>query len=314
MPPFSGMPYNQAPAYCFPLFEFAAYLLFILCLRDAIKKGPQHVAYLLGGLAFGLCLEYIEVISDMGYTYGRFLIMFGKAPLNIPLCIGVGWAIIMYTAKLFSDALKLPWWACAAVDALLAINIDLSMDTVAYRLHMWHWNWQGTGLNPLKAQWFGVPYGNFYGWLIVIFFYSYFSRLFEKLIAVKTKWLKVIAVPLLALLCSEIVLYGTEVYIDDWLYNKFGITSLNRLIAFLCILIFLFIIGRRKKRISEAVPFITWLVPAYFHIFFFAWLFTGGFYTENSWMVAAACINLVLGFVIHSAALKKNTGECLATS
>ena len=314
MPPFPGMPYNQAPAYCFPMFEFAMYLLFVLCFIDAKKRSAQHIAYLIGGLAFGLCLEYIEVISDMGYTYGKFAVMFGKAPLDTPLCIGVGWGIIMYSSKLFSDSLKLPWWACAAMDALLAINIDLSMDTVAYRLHMWHWNWLGTGLNPLTAQWFGVPYGNFFGWLIVVFFYSYFSRLFENLISLKRKWLRVISVPVLALLCSEIVLYGTEVYVDDWLYNKFGITSLQRLLAFVCILFILIIVGWKQKQKSETIPFITWLVPAYFHFFFFAWLFLGGFYTENKWMVIAGCVNLILGFIIHTIALKKNTSQHLVLS
>lgn len=199
-------------------------------------------------------------------------------------------------------------------DALLAINIDLSMDTVAYRLHMWHWNWQGTGFNPLTAQWFGVPYGNFYGWPIVIFFYSYFSRLFEKLIAVKRKWLRSITVPLLALLCSEIVLYGTEVYMDDWLYNQFGIRSLHRLLAFLCILIILIIFGWRKKQASRSAPFLSWVVPAYFHIFFFAWLFPGGFYIENIWMIIAGSVNLLLGFAIHTIALRKNTKHYLVVS
>ena len=304
--PFSGIPYHQAPAYCFPLFEFVMYVLFILCVRDAFKRGSQYVAYMIGGLAFGLLLEYIEVISNMGYTYGKFTVMFGHAPLDIPLCIGVGWSIIMYTSRLFSDSLRLPWWACAAMDALLAINIDLSMDTVAYRLHMWHWNWEGTGLNPLTAQWFGVPYGNFFGWLMVIFFYSYFSRLFEKVFAKKQKAIVLITVPLLALMCSQALLYAMEIYIEQALYNTFGITALDRLLAFLFILFILIIIGWRRKGKSTGASFVTWLVPVYFHIFFFTWLFLGSFYTENIWLVIAACTNLIIGLIIHTVALKNN--------
>jgi hypothetical protein len=94
---------------------------------------------------------------------------------------------------------------------------------------------------------------------------------------------------------------------DDWLHSQFGITSLDRLIAFLCILLLLVIAAWKKKEKSKSVPFITWLVPAWFHIFFFTWLFLGGFYTENKWMVIAGCINLILGFLFHSVALKKNT-------
>ena len=72
MPTFPGMLYGATPSWFFPLFEFSMYLLFLFCLRFAIKKGKRDVIYLLGGLAFGLTLEYIEVISDMGYTYGQF--------------------------------------------------------------------------------------------------------------------------------------------------------------------------------------------------------------------------------------------------
>lgn len=157
MPIYPGMPYGAAPAWCFPVFEFSMYVLFLICLAYAWKQGKRDVFYLIGGLLFGLLLEYMEVVMG-SYTYGRFMVMFGNAPMDIPLCIGVGWGIIMYTARLFTDRLQLTLWVCAALDTLLALNIDLSMDTVAYRMHMWHWNWQGTGLNPLTAQWFGIPY------------------------------------------------------------------------------------------------------------------------------------------------------------
>ena len=180
MPPFSAIPYPQAPVYCFPVMEICMYILFLLCLVHALKQGIRNVSYLLGGLLFGLILEYVNVISNMGYTYGKFIVMFGRAPFDIPLCVGIGWSIIMYTARLYSDSRNLPLWSSAAMDTLLAISIDLSMDTVAYRLHMWNWNWSGTGFNPLTADWFGVPFGNFFGWLMVVFFYSSISRLLER--------------------------------------------------------------------------------------------------------------------------------------
>jgi uncharacterized membrane protein len=156
-----------------------------------MKRGSSHVSYLFGGVLFGLLLEYVNVISNMGYVYGKFMIMFGTAPKDIPLCIGVGWGVIMYSARLLTDRLGLSLWASVALDAILAINIDLSMDTVAYRLHMWHWNWAGTGRDPLIADWFGVPFGNFFGWLLVVFFYSSFSRLLERSFSKNEKWARV---------------------------------------------------------------------------------------------------------------------------
>ena len=307
MPPYNDMPYGPAPAYCFPLFEFSMYALFILCLVHAVRKGWTHVFYLLGGLLFGLILEYVNVVSNMGYVYGQFLVMFGKAPLNIPLCIGVGWGIIMYSSRLFTDAFRLPLWTSAALDTLLAISIDMSMDTVAYRLHMWHWDWSGTGLNPLTAEWFGVPFGNFFGWLMVVFFYSTSSRLLERAFGVRPQstW-KAAAVPLLAVMLSQVALYMMLVYVDRFLYTYFGITSLHRFLTFLAVLLIL--VAARYYRIkgvkgAHPLPAVTWLVPVWFHLFFFAWLFLGKFYTESPWLVTAGCLNAMIGIFIHAPAI-----------
>jgi len=178
MLPFTNMPYGNAPGYCFPLTEICMYALLVICGWHAVKKGTGQVAWLLGGLCFGLLLEYVNVTISNGYVYGQFWLMLGKPPHNIPLCIGCGWAVIIYSSRLFTDNFALPVWAAAALDSLLALNIDGSMDVVAYRLHMWHWDWVGQGYpgEALTGQWFGVPYANFYGWLLVVFFYSLFGR------------------------------------------------------------------------------------------------------------------------------------------
>jgi uncharacterized membrane protein len=299
MPPFTEIPYGPAPAICFPLTEFCMYFLFVLCVIHAVKHGVRHISCLLGGLLFGLILEYVNVISNMGYTYGKFLVMFGSSPFDIPLCIGIGWSVIMYTARIFSDRLGLSLWSAVALDALLAISIDLSMDAVAYRLHMWHWDWRGTGLNPLRADWFGVPFGNFFGWLLVVFFYSSTSRIFERLFLQqeKVRTLKLAFVPLLSVLLSQVLLYVMLVYVDHFLSVQFGITALQRFLAFLIILIIIAINGMRKMRPAQtAQPVVAWLVPLWFHLFFFTWLFLGGFYKENSWLVVAASSWLFLLF------------------
>jgi uncharacterized membrane protein len=308
MPPFPGMPYAQAPYYCFPIMELCMYILFILCLGHALKQGIRHISYLLGGLLFGLILEYVNVTSNMGYTYGKFIIMFGHSPFDIPLCIGVGWSIIMYTARIFSDSFGLPLWSAAAFDALLAISIDLSMDTVAYRLHMWHWNWSGSGLNPLTADWFGVPFGNFFGWLMVVFFYSSISRLMERVFGhqKKARTLKFALVPLISVLSSQVFLYVMLMYVDVFLHDRFGITSLQRFITFLIVLVIITVWGTRKRKAAGmSQPVISWLVPLWFHLFFFAWLFIGGFYRENVWLLVAATSNALLGIGIHVTGIQK---------
>jgi hypothetical protein len=182
------------------------------------------------------------------------------------------------------------------------------MDTVAYRLHMWHWNWSSTGLNPLTAQWFGVPFDNFFGWQMVVFFYSSFSRLLERALLrrKRERHLLFAFVPLMAVLLSQIFLYIMLIYVDNYLRDKFGVTPLHRFITFLLILIILAARGfSRRKNAPLATPFITWLVPLWFHLFFFTWLFWGGFYKENPLLAAAGTLNILLGISIHFIAYKR---------
>ncbi|MEN8242786.1 MAG: carotenoid biosynthesis protein, partial [Chloroflexota bacterium] len=96
------------------------------------------------------------------YSYGTFVLMLS----DVPLAIGFGWGVIMYSANLFSNATNLPEWARPVLDGLLALNIDLAMDAVAIRLEMWDW---GMGLH---SQFYGVPYANFWAWFWVVVSFS----------------------------------------------------------------------------------------------------------------------------------------------
>jgi Carotenoid biosynthesis protein len=311
MPPFPGIPYGPAPAWCFPTAEFSIFALFLLCLYHTFRRGGRHVAYLFGGVAFGLILEYIEVISDGGYTYGRFLLMLGRTPHDIPVCIGIGWGIILYTARLLSDSLRLGLWTAAAFDTLLALNIDLSMDTVAYRLHMWHWSWNGQPVNPLTAGWFGVPLGNFFGWQMVVFFYSSFSRLFERAILRREHppIYRVVLTAFVSLLCSLALLFLMELWFEQYMYNHLGISSLDRFLGALVLLLVLAAWGWKKRTapgkttLASAIPGVAWWVPGWFHLYFFFAFFACGFFRENPWLTAAACVNLLIGVAIHLAPL-----------
>lgn len=319
-PPYPGMPTGPAPAWVFPTFDSAIYVLFLLCFLHAFKQGRKALAYLLGGLIFGLLLEYMEV-ATYSYSYGRFWVMIGHFPIDIPLSVGLAWAIIMYSARLFSDKLGLALWACAALDTLVALSIDLSMDTVACRLHLWNWNWGDQRVNTMTTQWFGIPYANFVGWQTVVFCYSAFSRLFERrfLRSGTTVW-RTAFIAIGAVLCSLAVLYSTEEYLFP-VMNKLRITSLYRFAGLSVIFLALAIRHWPKKTVSaENIPAVAWLVPGWFHLFFFANLFIFGFYKEQLWMTVASCISLLAGIALHvwplsfaKATPKKAAGHSVAT-
>jgi hypothetical protein len=136
----------------------------------------------------------------------------------------------------------------------------------------------------------------------VVFCYSAFSRFYERKIlsiGVKSIW-RFIAVGALALISSEIILYALEAYIEEFLRKKLGINSLDRFAGTLVILIIIVIFGWRKRNPSRgAAPLVSWYVPTWFHLYFFASLFLLGFYLENKWMTIASCVNIAIGICVH---------------
>ncbi len=147
--------------------EIIVVVLFSVCFRHAWRAGPEYVLRLAAGVLFGLLLEFLSIWQLEAYSYGTFLLMLG----NVPLAIGIGWGVIIYSAKLFSDATNLPETIRPLLDGLLALNIDLAMDAIAIRLGMWDW---GMGL---QFQFFGVPYANFWAWFWVVVSFSASMRL-----------------------------------------------------------------------------------------------------------------------------------------
>jgi len=140
--------------------EIAVYILAALTLRHAGKIGPRRVGEFMAALLYGILLEKLTMWQAQNYGYGRFAIMVG----SVPLAIGVGWGLILYSAMATSDYLQLPSPVRPLLDALLALHIDLNMDPVANRIGMWIYEPGGS--------WFGVPYGNFFGWLAAVISFS----------------------------------------------------------------------------------------------------------------------------------------------
>jgi len=65
---------------------------------------------------------------------------------------------------------------------------------------------------------------------MVVFFYFSFSRLLERALLRRKKEGHILFafVPLMAVLLSQIFLYIMLIYVDDYIHDKFGITSLHR--------------------------------------------------------------------------------------
>jgi hypothetical protein len=107
--------------------ELMSYVFFAICTWHALKvvRSKQRFLELVMAAVFGVVLEEINVLLSGGfYVYGRdFLIVFDQAPL----AIGLGWAVIIYSAMTISDAYGLQERVKPFFDAIQAILIDLSI-------------------------------------------------------------------------------------------------------------------------------------------------------------------------------------------
>ena len=245
----AGFRTSFMPNAYFILFELIIYLQLVLCLRHAWKQGTAHLLRLLAGIVFGIMLELATIRQLNAYEYGRFLIMI----FDVPLCIGVAWSCIIYSAMEFSDASSLPFWARPILDGLLALNIDLALDAIAIRLGFWDW---GQGF---QFQYFGVPYANFWAWFWVVFFFSLGFRLFARRADRVGAWLP----PVLALVIGLAGVLGTNAlitFVIPWTYTALTVSTL--LAAAL-----LLVIALRPRfhltRVPSLVFWVPWLTHAY---------------------------------------------------
>ena len=156
------------PRILFGLVEVVLLILFALSARFAYRTGGrQRLIELLSAVPFGLLLEQgdIKIFGSYAYSQGFFLKLG-----SVPVAIALAWAMIITSSMFMSDRLGIAPRLAPFADAVFAIVLDLSLDAIAIRQGLWHWN------IPLNAGFFGVPAGNYYGWLFVAFGFSAWTR------------------------------------------------------------------------------------------------------------------------------------------
>jgi len=156
------------PRILFGLVEVVMLILFALSARFAYRTGGrQRLIELLSAVPFGLLLEQgdIKIFGSYAYSQGFFLKLG-----SVPVAIALAWSMIITSSMFMSDRLGISPRLAPFADAVFAIVLDLSLVAIAIRQGLWHWN------IPLNAGFFGVPAGNYYGWLFVAFGFSAWTR------------------------------------------------------------------------------------------------------------------------------------------
>lgn len=271
----------------FILFEIIIYLQFALCLHHAWKQGTANLLKLLAGILFGVTLELATIKQLQAYEYGRFLIMV----LDVPLCIGIAWSCIIYSSMEFSDASSVAYWARPILDGLLALNIDLALDTVAIRLGFWDW---GQGL---RFQYFGVPYANFWAWFWVVFSFSLGYRLLAHREDQIVKWLS----PLMALMIGLAGVLGSNVII------AFGVPLEDHVLFVAVTLSFaIILIATMRPRFDERrIPTLVFWIPFLTHAFVLTAGLISGVILEPPVLLWVSLIMSVIAFYLHRPTIQR---------
>jgi len=300
----------------FFLFEILGFVSFgAILVRELYQRNAHRVYEILACAVFGMILEIGNTYLAHTYAYSEnFLVNIA----HVPVAIGLGWAVIVYCAMLLSDQYNIPWTLRPFMDALTALVLDLSMDAIAIRLGFWHWS------IPLNQEWYGVPFENLVGWILVVLSFSFLARFIRTLNPkrILTKALMIVS-PLLA---YAGLVVGMTVFsliailpyqINNWTallkfeyQPDFGIlynpqVQLWKLILLVIILVELVnvvvtaMIGHRKKYLHQ-FDLLSFAVLSAMHLFFFIAMFATGIYRDMPVLVAIGAVSFLVHCLLHA--------------
>ena len=273
----------------FVVFEILAILLFAACLWHASRQGKTRVLELLVSLVYGVALEWMTIQQLEAYHYGRFMVMFDGAPLSI----GLGWAVIIYSSMEFVKNLDMPDFARPFLAGLLALNMDAGMDAIAIRLGFWNW------VIPLDIQWFGVPWGNFWAWYIVV---TSFSGLIYWLRArgwhtSKQTWRQWTYAPIAMVGSIAILALTNSAFVNLFANSEFA-SVMSMLMLILSGLIIVFV-TRPRIIPAQRLDVVVLAVPLVFHLFFNILGFLKGYYTQIPILALVGLLMAFTGIGLH---------------
>lgn len=274
------------PRTSFIIFELLTYILFGACLWHAARRDRLRVAELFAGLVFGVFLEWMTLRQLEAYAYGQFLIMIDGAPLGV----GMGWAIIIYSAMTFTQQLDMPIYTRPLLNGLLALNIDLAMDVIAIRMGFWTW---GTG--ALDYEWFGVPWGNFWAWFIVVSSLSGFFEMFRLYGWADKPLHRWLYVPLSTVLAVIVLAATNYLYASILWPNYLGFTGMGVILG----LALLLVIRSKPRPRTTAFEPVIFAVPLTFHLFFNVAGLAGGYYAQQPILGLIGAMMFAMGVGIH---------------
>lgn len=165
----------------FVAFELAWYAAFAATIYYGWKR--VGAAFFVPAAIWGFLLEFSAQELFARYHYGGGFLVY---VLNVPLCISLAWASLMYWGYYYAtEKMRIGSTAKIALATalpLLAIDV-LILEPLAKIFGYWTWT-------P-ESVWFGSPIGNIVGWFFVIVLFAGAYHLVE--MRIKEGWKRLLA-------------------------------------------------------------------------------------------------------------------------
>ncbi len=257
-------------------FEVTFFTLYVFFLIYSIKIKQKKLIFL--STVYGYLLELGTVVLTKRYSYGKFYFNVFDIPIIIGLCWGI---IIFYSFLLASNSSNSSnsHIVTAATASFYGLLIDLTMDVISIRLKFWDWG------NGIHYQYFGVPFGNFIAWVVVVFSFSFFYLKYKD-----SKFSNLI-IPLFSLL---IVFLSNGILLINSMLNSFSNLVLLILITTL------FLLPKISIRLKNPKQNVIFLIPLTFQIYFLIVGFLSNILLQNLALLFVNLLFLVISLAIHS--------------
>ena len=127
-------------------------------------KNRSYFIFLLTSIILGFAIEVLGVKTGSifgNYTYSHVL---GPHLLDVPLIIGLNWAILIYCSGLFAKRLFKNIFLQALIGACIMTILDFFIEPAAIELNFWRWEGEAIPLKNYLA-WFIFSFGMLYFFL-----------------------------------------------------------------------------------------------------------------------------------------------------
>lgn len=125
----------------------------ILLLLNAERITISYILIFAAISIAGFLVEWLGTATGLvfgSYTYGSAL---GIAFRQVPMIIGLNWAMLVFSTAAIVDFLQLKKWLKAALMAVMMVCYDLLLEPVAIRFDFWQWEGGSIPLQNYLAWW-----------------------------------------------------------------------------------------------------------------------------------------------------------------